>query len=385
VRTARCDVWGSELSPFTLKVLALCRHAGVDARLLPATGARATNLRALATVNLVRRRWRRPRFPKLSELDELPLVPYLIGPSREVVVDSSAIATWLDERAEPDAPRAVPRDGAVRFAARLIDEYFDELGLYFAHHNRWVVSAATNDAGERLAREFRSFLPRALRQRVADGFSARQVRRLPYLFSVAPADPERYDLPPARRPPGRVGFPPTHDLLDTGFRRILDRLETMLRAQAFIFGTTFTVADASAYGQLAMNLDDESVAASMELRAPSAVAWARRMRAGGAISSISEPPQLTPALVPLLEEIAATFIPLMRQNEAAFEAARSRGARRFNEDAFDRGECLFDGVLFERPFRTVVKTFQVRVWRDLQREWRALDSSEKARLPLTLE
>jgi glutathione S-transferase len=266
----------------------------------------------------------------------------------------------------------------------LIDEYFDELGLYFAHHNRWVVSAATNDAGERLARELRSLVPRAFRQRVADGFAARQVRRLPYLFSVAPADPERYDLPSARRPPGRVGFPPTHELLDTCFRRLLDRLETVLRAQGFFFGATFTVADASAYGQLAMNLDDESAAASMGLRAPAAVAWARRIRAG-AIPSNSEPPRLTPALVPLLEEIAATFIPLMQQNEAAFEAARSRGARRFNESAFARSESLFDGVLLERPFRAVVKTFQVRVWRDLQREWRALGSSEKAQLPLTLE
>jgi hypothetical protein len=33
----------------------------------------------------------------------------------------------------------------------------------------------------------------------------------------------------------------------------------------------------------------------------------------------------------------------------------------------------------------VVKTFQVRVWRDLQREWNALDSSQKARLPLSLD
>jgi glutathione S-transferase len=383
LRIERCDVWGSELSPFTLKVLALCRHAGVGARLLPTGGEQATNLRALATVNLVRRRWRRPSFPKLTELDELPLVPYLIGPSREVVVDSSAIATWLDDRAESTAPRSVPVDGAVRFAARLIDEYFDEMGLYFAHHNRWVVSAATNDAGERLAREFRSLVPRALRQRFADGFAARQVRRLPYLFSVAPADPERYDVAPARRPVGRVGFPPTHELLDTCFRRILDRLETVLRAQPFFFGEAFTVADASAYGQLGINLDDESAAASMGLRAPTVVAWARRIRAG-AIPSSAEPPRLTPALVPLLEEIASTFFPLMRQNEAAFEAARSRSARRFNESAFDRGECLFDGVLLERPFRAVVKTFQVRVWRDLQRDWEALQPSEKARLPLTL-
>ena len=43
---------------------------------------------------------------------------------------------------------------------------------------RWVLSAATNDAGRRLAREFRRVLPPGMGARFARRFAARQVRRV---------------------------------------------------------------------------------------------------------------------------------------------------------------------------------------------------------------
>jgi hypothetical protein len=89
--------------------------------------------------------------------------------------------------------------------------------------------------------------------------------------------------------------------------------------------------------------------------------------------------------VPLLEEIGTTFIPLMQQNEAAYEAARMSGAREFNERAFDRGVALYDGVLAGRPFRSVAKTFQVAVWRRLKTEWRALHDEDRSAFPFRIE
>jgi glutathione S-transferase len=381
---ARYSLWGSELSPFTLKVLLLCRYSGLSVRLLPAEGGRWENLRALLRVTAVRRGWARPSHPVVTPLDEFPLVPYLLGPRREVIFDSSAIADWLDERPGAIHPRLVPSSGATRFAVRLIDEYFDEVGLYFAHHNRWVLSASTNDAGERLAREFRTLLPQALRRRFAERFSARQVGRLPYLFSVAAAEPERYDLPPSRRPPQKVGFPPTHELLDSGFHRILERLEAVFRSQPFLFGERFSAADASLYGQLAMNLSDPTAAATIELRAASTAARIRHMTARGAAPSMASH-EIRPCLIPLLEEIGATFIPLMRQNEAAYEAAHLAGEREFNERAFDRGAACYDGTFAGRAFRSVAKTFQVGVWKRLKAEWTALHDEDRAVFPFSLE
>lgn len=114
-------------------------------------------------------------------------MPFLLGPDGENLVDSSAIGQWLDREQPASAPAAVlpTEDGALHFAVSLVDEYFDEFGLCMAHHNRWVVAARDNDAGARVAADFRPLLG-PLTGPMGRRFAARQVRRLPYLFSVAP-------------------------------------------------------------------------------------------------------------------------------------------------------------------------------------------------------
>ena len=57
--------------------------------------------------------------------------------------------------------------------------------------------------------------------------------------------------------------------------------------------------------------------------------------------------------------------------------ARARGETLFNEAAFARGRALYDGQLLGYPFRAVVKTFQVRVWREVQASWRALQAGDR--------
>jgi hypothetical protein len=54
-----------------------------------------------------------------------------------------------------------------------------------------------------------------------------------------------------------------------------------------------------------------------------------------------------------------------------------RGQRLFNEAAFDRGLALYDGALLGQPFRSVVKTFQVRVWREVLAAWAALPEAAR--------
>jgi hypothetical protein len=54
------------------------------------------------------------------------------------------------------------------------------------HHSRWKTSAKDNTAGRRLANEMPS-MTAPFRSLIDNFFSHRQIRRLPYLFSVAPA------------------------------------------------------------------------------------------------------------------------------------------------------------------------------------------------------
>jgi hypothetical protein len=156
-------------------------------------------------------------------------------------------------------------------------------------------------------------------------------------------------------------------------------MEGRLGASSCLLGERFTVADASAYGQLSMNLTDPTANERLRARAPRTHAWLLAVRDGRHVGSRGDL-ALHDSLRPLLRIVAETFVPLMRQNEAAYDAARAAGETLFNERAFDRGRALYDGELRGHPFRAVVKTFQVRVWRDLVRAWQALGEPDRRRI-----
>lgn len=374
-------LWGSTLSPFALKVEALLRFAGLAYRWMPAQAPFAEALR------FARRRRQLVRgaipltWPRMDALDEFPLVPFLFGPRGENLFDSSAIAGWLDaEGYTREAPLVPTGDEALGFVVRLVDEALDEVGLYLVHHLRWVVSARDNDAGRRLAAEMRPLLG-PVASAIAVAFPARQVRRLPYLMSVAPRDAHFGDLPRRLRPPSRDGFPPTHALLESAYGRLLAALEPLLAEQPFLFGERFTLADASLYGQLGMNRADPSANARLARMAPAVHAFVERLAKGefgadrksGALA-------LGSGHAPLLGWIAETFVPLMQQNREAFERHRAAGETVFGERAFYAGRALYDGVLLGSAFRSVAKGFQVRVWRDLLAGWESLPGPERARV-----
>ena len=261
------------------------------------------------------------------------------------------------------------------FLCQYIDEAFDEFGLYMVHHMRWVLSARTTPMGEMTARELRPLLPPGFAPMIARGLYRRQALRCPYLFSVAP---EGFDAGVSRRrtPPLRDGFPPTHALLDEAWRAYLAAMEHLLTAQPFLLGERFTLADASAYGHLGMNLVDPEVNALLQELAPRTFHWLCSIRDGQHVGGRGE---LAPtlALQPLLQIISETFVPLMAQNENAYEKALAEGETLFNEAAFARQRALYDGRLMDHPFRAVVKTFQVRVWRELKASWQALDARDR--------
>jgi glutathione S-transferase len=395
-------LWGSELSPFALKLQALLAYARQPYRWWPRQGRRWPCWRTALQIHRAKRRRSVRRYPQASPWDEYPLVPYLIA-GGEVHYDTSGLAMWMDAHHLAAGASLYPREPLLRFVAQLVDETFDELGLYLVHHNRWVLSATTNHAGRRLGEEFRPVVLPGLGGVVGRRFARRQVRRLPYLFSVAPPGFTIPDWPVALTPPSRAGFPPTHELLDQLWRRYLQAIEAILSRQPFLLGERFCIADASVYGQLAMNLSDASAAHALSNLAPRTHAWLSALHSAtapvGAASGDTSgaiPPahptqldqqgelRMIEAMAPLLELIGKSFVPLMEQNAMAYEQASGRGERLFNESAFQAGRALYDGELCGHPFRSVAKTFQVRVWSDLCRSWNALEERDRARLRATL-
>ena len=376
--------WGLEASPFLLKLEAMLRFHEVPFRRLPGTGGWLENLRIGSRLDRAKRAGLVRRHPQMDPaLDEYPAVPFFSEDGGETFqYDSTSIGHWLDERAGDRVPALFPSDPRLGFVARLLDEAFDEFGLYMVHHMRWVGSATDTAMGEYTARELSRLAPPILRAlpaaQIRTRLPRRQVRRCPYLFSVAP---EGYtaNVEPLRVPPSRPGFPPTHDLLHDAWVAHLDAMESLLATQPFVLGERFTIADASAYGQLSMNLIDPSTVRELRERAPRLHQWLVGIR-DGAHAGSRGPLFLSDALRPLLAIVMKTFAPLMAQNERAWRDATARGETLFNESAFDKGRALYDGEVLGRPFRAVVKTFQVRVWHELRDAWRALADDDRTAL-----
>lgn len=370
--------WGATASPYQLKMQALADYSELPWQRLPEQASRPRAATTLLRLTWARARGAVERFPQyMKRMDEYPAVPFYSLDEKRFYYDSSGLALHLDSLGLPPRP-LLPQEAAERFICRLIDEAFDEFGLYMAHHNRWVTSTGTNVMAETTVREFQPLLPRFFRNRMKERMAERQVRRCPYLFSVAPPG---YDcgMPTALTPPAREGFPGTHDLLNNAWRRYLAGMEHVLAHQPYLLGERFTLADASAYGQLGMNLVDGRAAELLQQMAPRTFQWLCRIRDGKHRGSKGEL-QATDHLTPLLQCIAETFIPLMQQNETAYQNQLASGQQLFNERAFDRGEALYEGSLLGSPFRSVVKTFQVVTWRELGEQWRALDHHSRQEL-----
>jgi glutathione S-transferase len=368
---ARLTFWGLAASPYQLKMQAIADAAELPWRRLPDQGGLLENLSFLHRLRKARAAGTIQRFPaRVAGMDEYPAVPYYTLDGQNLYYDSSGLALHLDSLGHGAHP-LLPQSGAERFLCRLIDEAFDEFGLYMVHHQRWVTSARNNVMGDMSARELARWLPAPARRNISRRLARRQSRRCPYLFSVAPPGFDA-GVDSVITPPALEGFPPTHELLDQAWYRHLGAMEQLLSQQPYLLGERFTLADASAYGQLGMNLVDGRAAELLQEKAPRTFQWLCMIRDGEHRGS-SGKPAVTERLAPLLQCIAETFIPLMQQNETAYENAAARGQQRFNEIAFDRGEALYDGRLMGLPFRSVVKSFQVVTWRELSEVWRALD------------
>jgi glutathione S-transferase len=371
--------WGVEASPFLLKLEAMLRFHERPFRRLPAEGGWLENLRTLRRIERAKRDRRVSKYPRMdSELDEYPSVPFLSEDGEHFLYDSSALGQWLDAQPGSTKSPLFPKDAPLRFVAQLIDEAFDEVGLYMVHHMRWVGSARDTTMGERTAAEMSRVVTPLFALLVRRFLPRRQVRRCPYLFSVAPPG-YLENVEPARIPPSRSGFPATHALLHESWCAYLAAMESLLETQSFILGDRFSIADASAYGQLSMNLIDPSANQELRTRAPRTHRWLTDIREGTHVGGEGRL-YLADAARPLLAIIMSTFAPLMVQNEAAFRLATEAGETVFNETAFDQGRALFEGELLGHPFRSVVKTFQVRVWKDLRESWSRLPQADRTGL-----
>lgn len=266
-------IFGSELSPYSVKVRSYFRYKGLPHEWL---------LRSPAN---------QAEFQKYAKL---PLVPLVVTPDGEGVQDSTPIIERF-EKAHPNPP-IVPADPALAFLSSLLEEYGDEWGNKWMFHYRWAYQPDVWSTAERIAV---------------------QVMGAQGPLAVAQA---RQAI--AERMTGRIGFvgsnEKTKPVIEASFKRALGLLDAHLASRRYLLGGRPAMADFGLWGQLYEAATDPTPGAIMRAASPNVMAWVQSMLAPRDEGPFEEFEVLSQGLMPLLtDEVGAFFLPWSAANAAA--------------------------------------------------------------------
>ncbi len=273
-------IFGSELSPYSVKVRSYCRYKQIPHEWIIRNAAVEEEFQRYA---------------------KLPLVPLVVTPEGRGLQDSTPIIETLELRFRQ--PSIHPPEAAAAFLSAVIEEYADEWGNKPMFHYRWFYEPDQQSAAERLARSLRPGVAGDLAAAVA-AVRARMTPRLAFVGSSAA----------------------TRDLIEGSYRRQLSILEPHLARRPYLFGGRPAFADFGLFAQLHQLSTDPTPAAVLRADAPHVVRWIQTML-GPRVEGDFEPwTALAPTLSPLLrDEVAGRFLPWSAANAAAIAS----GARQF--------------------------------------------------------
>ncbi len=268
-------IYGSELSPYSVKVRSFFRLKGIEHDWIPRSPAVQAEFQKYA---------------------KLPLVPLVVTPEGEGVQDSTPILERFE--ASHREPSVVPADRALAFVSALLEEYGDEWGNKWMFHYRWRYQPDVWSTSERIAR---------------------QMMGEQGTLAVAQA---RAAI--AERMMGRLGFVGSSDttqpLIEASFGKALGLIEAHLATRPYMLGGRPAMADFGLWAQLYEAATDPTPGAIMRASAPRVMGWVQRMLSPKVEGEFETLAALTPTLIPLLkDEVAGLFLPWSQANAEAIQ------------------------------------------------------------------
>jgi glutathione S-transferase len=304
-------VFGSELSPYSVKVRSYLRYKNIPHTWI----VRDTNTQA-----------------EFDRYAKLPLIPLVVTPAGEGWQDSTPIIERF-EKLQPE-PSITPPDPALAFLSALIEEYADEWGNKPMFHYRWFYEPDQESAAERIAR---SMMPNLEGDAVAQACAMVRGRMVPRLSFVGSS-------------------PETKDLIEGSFKRQLAILERHLAARPYLFGGRPALGDFGLYAQLYQCSTDPTPGALMRETSPAVLGWIDSMLDPAPAGPFEPWESLAPTLMPLLrEEVAGTFFPWTAANAAAIAA----------------GQKEFSAMLGGKPFTQEAQKYHAKSLAALRARWAA--------------
>lgn len=310
------QLFGMEVSPYSVKVRALLRHKQI---------AHTWTLRSRANEAAFRAK------------AKIPVIPLLVTPAGDGLQDSTPIMDFLEQQ-HPDRSIRLP-DPLLNFLADALEEAADEWLIKAMFHYRWNRPEDRQDAALRIARA--SVDPGTDPAPFAD-----------LIGGVLMSRRDGMGCSEAQGP-----------LLEAYLAEGARRLETHLQTRRFLFGTQLSVADlglASEYYELFSDpTPGQRLAAHTRLKA-----WCEDcMTADAADGEVEAWAALAPTLLPVLEhELAAHYLPWAGANAASLAKADTA----LSVD-------LSGGRFTQPPQKYSAKSLAV-----LQARWQGLDAATRA-------
>lgn len=252
---------------------------------------------------------------------KVPLIPLIFLQDGSAMQDSTPILEHLDQR-HPE-PSLHPQDPTLRFLSELMEEYGDEWGNKLMFHYRWGYPADQQRRGRTLA------------QGIVEG------KGFGWASLVATPIMKRMII---KRMIPRMAFAGANDnnapILVESFAALVDMLEAHLKQRPYLFGGRPAFGDFGLWGQLWQAWIDPSCEKILNDRAPSVVAWIKRMDHPLVESDFESLESLAPTLKPLYErEIAPHFLAWSQANAKAWAAGEkttelTMEGRRYYQNTF---------------------------------------------------
>ena len=276
-------IFGSEMSPYSVKVRSYFRFKGIPHQWIPRRADSEAEYKRFA---------------------RLPIVPTVATPDGQGLQDSTPIIDAV-EALHPD-PAIHPADPMLRFLSALIEEFGDEWGNKLMFHHRWFAEVDRQASAQTLAR-----------------------LNLPFWGETEIAGLAAMIL---ERMSGRGHFvgssPANAPLITAYYLELLDRLEPHLCERRYLFGARPSFGDFGLAGQFYECSVDPTCGAMMRGRAPAVLDWCHRMMEPRIDGEFESWTALKPTMAPLLAYIGAYFLPWTTANEKALET----GATEFSVD-----------------------------------------------------
>ncbi|WP_288901999.1 glutathione S-transferase family protein [uncultured Sneathiella sp.] len=285
-------LFGSEYSPFSVKVRSYFRYKNIPHEWRP---------RTLET---------QAEFQKYAKL---PLIPLVLGPDETVWQDSTPIIETFEEKFND--PALQPPSEMLAYLSCLIEDYGDEWVNKPMFHYRWWRPEDQETVSHGLARAINPKGDREALDQLAETIRTRMVPRLRFVGSSEK----------------------TKEVIEASLDSLLALLGKHLQSRPYLFGGRPALADFGLFAQVYGCLQQPTTAKIIRQGYPEITDWIDRMLYPKAEQGWEEWSTLAPTLEPLIKkQIGDIYLPWSLANEKAVKHGEEEFSLELMEQEFSQ-------------------------------------------------